>query len=77
MQDVALKTYRELWTIEKGSGRGSGRSVLARQDDDRRFGLVLWHINHFKLFNAKSTFMQINSSILNYNLANTVFVYIQ
>ena len=29
IQDVALKTYRERWTIEKGGGRGSGRSVLA------------------------------------------------
>ena len=34
-QDVALKTYRKRWTIEKGGGRGSGRSVLmARHDDD-------------------------------------------
>ena len=33
--DVALKTYRKQWTIEKGGGRGSGRSVLAvRHDDD-------------------------------------------
>ena len=28
-QDVALKTYREQWTIETGGGRGSGRFVLA------------------------------------------------
>ena len=35
VQDVALKTFRERWTIEKGGGRGSGRSVLmARHDDD-------------------------------------------
>ena len=35
IQDVALKTYRERWTIEKGGGRGSGRSALvARHDDD-------------------------------------------
>ena len=33
--DVALKTYRKRWTIEKGGGRGSGISVLmARHDDD-------------------------------------------
>ena len=24
IQDVALKTYRERWTIERGGGRGSG-----------------------------------------------------
>ena len=35
IQDVALKTYRELWTIKTGGERGSGRSVLAvRHDDD-------------------------------------------
>ena len=34
IQDVALKTYREQWTIEKGRGRGSGRSVLVAQYDD-------------------------------------------
>ena len=27
IQDVALKTYRKGWIIEKGDGRGSGRSV--------------------------------------------------
>ena len=27
------------------------------------FGLVLWHINHCWLFNAKSIFIHINSSI--------------
>ena len=36
IQDVALKTYRERWMIERGGGRGSGRSVLvARHDDDK------------------------------------------
>ena len=35
IQDVALKTCRERWTIEKVDGRGSGRSVLVpRYDDD-------------------------------------------
>ena len=29
-----------------------------------RFCLVLWHINHFTLFNAKTIFIHINSSIL-------------
>ena len=28
IQDIALKTYREQWTIEKRSGRGSGRFAL-------------------------------------------------
>ena len=27
IQDVALKTYRKQWTIEKGDRRGSRRSV--------------------------------------------------
>ena len=35
IQDIALKTSREQWTIEKGGERGSGRSMLAvRHDDD-------------------------------------------
>ena len=35
IKDVALKTYREQWTIEKGGGRVSERSTLAaRYDDD-------------------------------------------
>ncbi len=28
IQDIALKTYRERWTIEKGGGRESGRSLF-------------------------------------------------
>ena len=28
MQDVALSTSREQWTIETGSERGSGRSMI-------------------------------------------------
>ena len=27
------------------------------------FGLVLWHVNHCRLFNAKSIFIHINSSV--------------
>ena len=35
IQDVALKTYRKRWTIEKGGEKGSGISVLmVRHDDD-------------------------------------------
>ena len=35
IQDVTLRTCQERWAIEKGSGRGSGISVLmARHDDD-------------------------------------------
>ena len=32
------------------------------------FGLVLWHINHCRLFNAKSIFIHINNSISNYSV---------
>ena len=40
IQDVALKTYRKRWTIEKGGGRGSDRSLLmVRHDDDERTAL--------------------------------------
>ena len=34
IQNVAVKTYRERWTIETSGGRESGRSVLAAQQDD-------------------------------------------
>ena len=34
IQDVALQTYRERWTIEKDGGRGSGRYALVMQHDD-------------------------------------------
>ena len=29
IQNIALKTYRERWTIETNGVRGSGRSVVA------------------------------------------------
>ena len=43
------------------------------------FGLVLWHINHCRLFNAKSTFIYINSYISNNSIQNKYifFVYAQ
>ena len=36
IQDIALKTSRERWTIETGNERGSGKSVLSawHNDDD-------------------------------------------
>ena len=34
IQDVSLKSYCKWWTVEKGGGRGSGRSVLMGQHDD-------------------------------------------
>ena len=33
IQDVALKTSREQWIIEKGGKRESGKSILAPQQD--------------------------------------------
>ena len=34
IQNIALKTSLEQWTIETGGARGSGRSVLAARHDD-------------------------------------------
>ena len=34
IQDIALKTTGERWTIETGGERGSGRSVVAARHDD-------------------------------------------
>ena len=43
--DIALKTSRKQWTIEMGSERGSGRSVLAawHDDDDDDWYYLAWH----------------------------------
>ena len=39
--DVALKTYRKQWTIEKGGKRGSRISVLmAQHDDDYKIKII-------------------------------------
>ena len=43
-------------------GLGTVRKGLEKETG---FGLVLWHINHCRLFNAKSIFIHINSSISN------------
>ena len=34
IQDVAMKIYREQWTIETSGDKGSGRSMLAARHDD-------------------------------------------
>ena len=42
IKDVALKTYRKRWTIEKGVGKGSGRSaLLVEHDDDYDYCILL------------------------------------
>ena len=50
IQDVALKTYRrERWVIEKGGGRGSGRSVLVGRhhgDDDDSWLVDCFFLQH-------------------------------
>ena len=49
IQDVALKTYWKRWTIEKGSRRGFGISVLmARHDDDDDVNYSYLNENKFK-----------------------------
>ena len=40
IQDIALKTSWEQWTIETGSKRGSGRSLLTSWHDDDRWDRV-------------------------------------
>ena len=43
IQNVALKTYRERWIIEKDGGSGSGRSALVVWHDDDIFIKRIWH----------------------------------
>ena len=38
------------------------------------FGLISWHINHCRLFNAKSSFIHIKSSISNNSLQHKYIV---
>ena len=46
IRDVAQKTFRKQWTIEKGDDKGSGISVLmAWHDDD---GDITWPAPHAK-----------------------------
>ena len=47
IQDVALKTYRKIWTIEKGGEKKPGRSVLMawHDDDDDNW----YHINYYNM----------------------------
>ena len=44
IQDVALKTNRKRWTIEKGGGRGSGISVLMvrREDNNNNNNIYIY-----------------------------------
>ena len=60
--DVALKTYRKRWMIGRGSGRGSGRSVLMVRDDDDDDDYVKW-INEYHFMNC--IFKEINDQKLN------------
>ena len=50
IQDVALNTYRERWTVEKGSGRWSGRSALATRHDDEFYSTLFIRFDTFKWF---------------------------
>ena len=63
----------ELWQRRR-------KSTLSRAPEVVWFGLVLWHINHWRLFNAKSIFIHINSTISNHFFffcISTGFVYTQ
>ena len=46
IQDVALKTYREWWMIEKGDRRGLGKSTLAAWHDDDDDEVFLFDTNN-------------------------------
>ena len=54
IRNVALKTYRKRWMIEKSSRRGSGRPMLmARHDDDIYIYIYIGY------FASKSLFTEI------------------
>ena len=47
IQDVALKTYQEWWTIDTGGGRGSERYVLATLHDDDWIEVLMLSSNNW------------------------------
>ena len=65
IQDVALKTYRELRTIEKGNGRGSGRSALAARHDDDDINLTseYEHVSVQKIKSARCVIYHIEIKV--------------
>ena len=42
IRDLALKTCRKQWTIERSGERGSGISVLMARHDDDDIGICNW-----------------------------------
>ena len=58
IRDVALKTYRKQWTIEKGGETGSGISVLiaGHDDHDDDFRLPSEFVDHFDFPRKSSLF---------------------
>ena len=76
IQDIALKTSREWWMIETGSGQDSDRSVLAAWHNDDKI-LVDWlscfsaYQLFFGSFNAKLS--HFNKSSKQFSLAQIYF----
>ena len=56
IQNIALKTSRERWTIETGGERGSGRPVLAAWHDDL---YIKWERSVWKVTGLVSNFYSI------------------
>ena len=64
------KSKQNEWEKEENQWmktRNGIRKIFRKKTMSKKksFGLVSWHINHHRLFNAKSIFIHINSSISN------------
>ena len=63
IQDVALKTYQERWTIEMGCERGSGRSMLVVQHDDDNIIFYLYTLSTQQVGQHMRYFFKISFSL--------------
>ena len=69
IQDIALKTSWEQWTIETGGEKGSGRSVLAvRHDDGDIYCIVHKWIHVYILLFIKTSFLWTSICILSWSI---------
>ena len=59
------ETYKYLGILEADTFKQAEMKEKRKKNSSVSFGLVLWHINHCRLFYAKSILIDINSSISN------------
>ena len=72
LQNIALKTSQERWTIETGGERGSGRSMLAARHDDDDDEIKLWLTSNY--FEVLSIWIKEKKGMTHYSCHNKYIV---